>query len=313
MSFTKGTLYKIPAAFFNGRAKLKAECPKCQSNQNSRESTPISIPIIGGPSVGKTCFMVAATRGIMEEVAPKNQWGVSFLSDTDRIGFESVSGNMLRGSLPSKTVNGQISAFNFFISNKKWTTDKMIYFYDPAGETFSDISSLQGHNYYENYHGNVFMIDPFSIEELAKQYEIHPDYYASVNPSHAPLEETLDRLMIYFNEQYGIKPHQKISKPIAFVINKVDAYNLSDQIGERAAMELMEKDSTIKTVEEGIHQLCCQMLGQAGMNNFLRKIEDKFTNYRFFASSAIKGTEYTSVDKPVLWVLSEADKDLKVS
>jgi hypothetical protein len=304
---------KLPTTFFNGRSSLEAKCPNCRSNQHSRESTPISIPIIGGPSVGKTCFMVSATRGILEGAAPRNQWGMSFVNEADKMNFESLSGSMLNGSLPSKTINGHTSAFNFFLTSKKWSADKLVYFYDPAGESFSEVNSLKGHNYYEHYHGNVFLIDPFSIKEIAGQYESHPDYQSNVNPSHASLEETLDRLMIFLNEQYGIKPHQKIAKPIAFVINKVDAYNLNEQIGEIAARGLMEKDLSIKTMEAAIHNLCYQMLAQAGMNNFLRKIEDKFTNYRFFASSALKGTEYTNVERPVLWVLSEADKDLKVS
>jgi GTPase SAR1 family protein/MFS family permease len=304
---------KLPTTFFNGRANLEARCPNCKSNQESRESTPIAIPIIGGPSVGKTCFMISATRGILEEVAPKQQWDVKFMNDNERQNFESVSNSLVSGSLPSKTVNGEIMAFNFFISNKKWSTDKMVYFYDPAGESFSEMNNLKGHTYYENNHGNVFMIDPFSIAEISKKYELEQDYYSTVNPSGSSLEEIFDRLMIYFQEQYGLKPHQKITKPIAFVINKVDAYNLDQRIGEKAAQELMAQNPSVKTIEDAIHQLCYKMLAEVGMNNFLRKIDDKFLNYRFFASSAIKGSEFTSVEKPILWVLSEADKDLKVS
>ncbi|MGX2958157.1 TRAFAC clade GTPase domain-containing protein [Peribacillus sp. JNUCC 23] len=304
---------KLPTTFFNGRANLEARCPSCKSNQHSRESTPISIPIIGGPSVGKTCFMISATRRIIEDVAPKQQWNVRFMNEHERMNFESVSSDLIKGNLPSKTVNGELSAFNFFISKKKWPAAKMVYFYDPAGETFGDMHSLKSHKYYEHNHGNVFIIDPFSIAEISRQYEMEHNYFSTVNPSGASLEEIYDRLIVYFQEQYGVKPHQKITKPIAFVINKVDAYNLDQRIGEKAAQEIMDKDPSIKTKEDAIHQLCYKLLSEAGMNSFLRKVENKFSNYRFFASSTIKGGEFTSVEKPILWVLSQADNDLLVS
>ncbi|MGM0842246.1 MAG: TRAFAC clade GTPase domain-containing protein [Bacillota bacterium] len=304
---------KLPTAFFNGRLQLKAICPSCKTHQHSRESTPISIPIIGGPSVGKTCFMISATSGIIKNVAPKQDWGVRFINEADQNQFEEASSHLLRGSLPAKTVNGPLSAFNFFITHKKWSRDKMVYFYDPAGESFNEMNNLKGHTYHGNNHGNIFMIDPFSIPGISQQFESHHDYYSKVNPSESSLEEIFDRLMIYFQEQYGIKPHQKIEKPIAFVINKVDAYDLNQRIGEVAAKELLEKMPSIKTMEEAIHQLCNQLLQEAGMNHFLRKIENKFSNYQFFASSSLKGNEYTNVEKPILWVLSQADKDLKIS
>ncbi|QSS99705.1 hypothetical protein IMZ31_16820 [Pontibacillus sp. ALD_SL1] len=304
---------KLPTAFFNGRANMEAKCSGCNAGQQSRESTPISIPIIGGPSVGKTCFMISATKEIMDGVAPRQSWGIRFLNDREKRNFDSVSSNLGRGMLPSKTTNGPLTAFNFFISHQKWVTDKMVYLYDPAGESFNELNSLKQHDYYENNHGNVFIIDPFSIIDIAKQYQKEQNYYNQIKPSDAPSEEILDRLMVYFSERYGIKPHKKIHQPVAFVINKVDAYNLKEKIGEKAAGELLSANPSLKTIDGAIHQLCYNMLKDAGMNNFLRKIDDKFSNYRFFASSAINSNELTSADKPILWLLSQADKDIKVS
>ena len=217
-----------------------------------------------------------------------------------------------KGTLPAKTINGDVTAFNFFISNQKWQADKMVYFYDPAGEAFNEMASLKEHNYYDYRHGSVFMIDPFSIPNIAATYEKDSTYYSKVNPSSAPLEAIFDRLSISLQEQYGIKPHQKVNKPVAFVINKVDAYDFDSRVGVTAAEELMAQDPSISNIDEAIHKLCHKFLSNAGMNNFLRKIDNKFTNYRFFACSTIKSTPSTSVAKPILWIFSQADKDLKV-
>ena len=49
---------KIPTTFLNGRGQLKAYCPECDTAlSGDTASRQYAFPVIGGPSVGKTCYI----------------------------------------------------------------------------------------------------------------------------------------------------------------------------------------------------------------------------------------------------------------
>ena len=308
---------QLPTTSFHGRNKLPTLCPECQSEIKTETATPICIPIVGGPSVGKTCFLFSAVKGLIEEVAPKKSWQIRFLNDNNENLYHRVSQHFEQGIVPAKTPQLTPQAFNFFIKPHRWTSEKIIYFYDAAGESFQSSDILVRHKFYEYFHGLIFMIDPFSIPELMMDYSNslkHDD--SIIRPSDMMLDDAFDRMMLNLEKNYHVKPNQTIKKPCAIVINKVDAFDLTERIGESAAKELMQQDN-IATLSDAVNQLCKKRLIEWGLGHFIRNLEYKFANYRFFTSSALGSPHPQNhfhaygTTEPLIWLLSQIDKKLK--
>lgn len=303
----------LPATFFNGRSKLAARCAKCGRPIESNESTPICIPIIGGPSVGKTCYLFAATQSMLEKVAPARGWKIRFINTQTEQLYSSIKGDFSRGTVPRKTAELNASAFNFFISGE-FKPDKVVYFYDAAGEAFQRSEHLESHGFYSYLHGFLFLVDPFSIAELADGYGKALDR-AQVKPSDMNLEDAYDAMIINLEKNHGIKRIQKVNKPCAIVINKVDALDLETKVGE-AAIKAYAQTHAMNDLNAARDALCHNFLSELGLGNFLRKLGAKFKKTRFFTCSALGQTSGGAfapyrVEDPMLWLMEDADRDLR--
>lgn len=301
---------KIPVAYFNGRKNLEAFCKQCETPIVVPETKPICIPIIGGPQVGKTCFLSSATIQLIQDIAPQNNWTVSFTDEDQQRQIEHVSTNIKQWIAPSKTVKVPTTACNLLIENRKWSVPKMLYLYDPAGEWFDSVEDIKKEKFHENRHGNILIIDPFTISNFTMKHEEElQSSYKNMNIHGVSAEEILDRFLMYVQEIQGTKVHEKLTEPLAVVINKIDVCNLQSMVGKEAALELMKRRTDLKSMDEAVHILCKDMLTEYGMGNFLRKLENKFPSLRFFACSSFHSED---TYKPILWLLSQVDKDLKV-
>lgn len=312
---------KLPTSFLNGRSKLKAKCSHCGHGIETEETTPICIPIVGGPSVGKTCCLLAATRALLEDIAPKNSWETPFLNQQNEDMYNRAIRDFNNGVVPAKTTELTPTAFNFFIKSKKWSPAKILYFYDAAGEAFHNSSELLSHRFYGYLHGFLFIIDPFSIPELLNEYEdnlkLHGD---EIRPSDTMLEDAFDTMLINLEKNHKIKRDEQVNKPCAVVINKIDAFDLEDRIGCKAVKDYMVQHPDIKDFKEAEDILCKEQLKLWGLGNFLRKLDQKFKWYRFYTCSALgrlpgnnhKGFKPFRVIEPLTWLLGESNKHLKV-
>ena len=312
---------KLPTSFLNGRSKLGAKCYHCGKGIDDKETKPICIPIIGGPSVGKTCYLVAATREIIEKIAPKNSWEIPFLNTQIEDMYNRTSQDFNNGIAPAKTGERTPTAFNLILKSKKWNPNKTLYFYDAAGEAFQDTSELLSHRFYGYLHGFLIIIDPFSIPELLNEYEENLKIHgAGIRPSEMMLEDAFDTMLINLEKNHKVKRDDRIDKPCAVIINKIDAFDLEDRIGHKAVKEYMIKHPDIENFKDAEDMLCKELFKSWGLGNFLRKLDQKFKTYRFYTCSALghlpdgggKTFKPYRVVDPLLWLLEEADKDLKV-
>lgn len=312
---------KMPTSFLNGRSKLDAKCHDCgHSLTDVNETTPICIPIIGGPSVGKTCYLFAATKELIENAASKNAWKTPFLNQKNKDQYGRCTGDFNSGIIPAKTTELTPTAFNFFIESQKWSPAKILYFYDAAGEAFHGSSELLSHRFYGYLHGFLIIIDPFSIPELLSEYEENLKLHgAEIRPSDTMLEDAFDTMLINLEKNHKIKRDERVAKPCAVVINKIDAFDLEDRIGHKAVKDFMVRHPEVKDFKEAEDMLCKEQFKSWGLGNFLRKLDQKFKKYRFYTCSALgripdnTGAKFQPyrVVEPLLWLLGEANKDLK--
>ncbi len=313
--------HKLPTSFIYGRSKLKAKCHECgHSLDGGVETTPICIPIIGGPSVGKTCYLFAATREFIETTAPAQGWKTSFMNRQNEELYNRSTNDFKRGIVPAKTTELTPTAFNFFIESKKWAVRKLLYFYDAAGEAFHDGSELLSHWFYGYLHGFLIIIDPFSIPELLNEYEENLKIHGSeVRPSQTMLEDAFDTMLINLEKNHKIKREERVTRPCAIVINKIDAFDLERRIGDDALKAYMLKHPELKNMQDARDQLCHELFKSWDLGNFLRKLDQKFKKYRFFTCSALghipknDGMPFkpTRVVEPLNWLLGQANRHLK--
>jgi len=301
---------KLPQTFLNGRNKLYATCPGCNKPIDAKESRPIVIPVIGAPSVGKTCFVTSFVYYLKEDISPAEETQFEFTDPISSHTYESNLSAFEQGSAPLKTVETHPTAINIFLKLKNQLIRRILYLYDPAGEAYLDTSNTQVHRFYDYFHGAFFLIDPFSIPAFYQEY-IDKINQEEVKPSIEPLEDVYDRIIINLEKNYGIKPNQKVKAPFAIILTKVDVADLEDKFGLAAGAQIQASDPKhFSSVDDGIHEACRKFLEEYDMGHMLAKFEAKFKNFRFF-SVASKGQTSVRIQAPSKWLLSKIDKSFE--
>jgi hypothetical protein len=299
---------KLPTTFFNGRNKLTASCPSCDKPIESMETRPIAIPVIGAPSVGKTFFVFSLVWYIKEQFAKTKGFVFKFMNTYNESNYNSEIAILNNGQFLRKTVENNPIALNFFLSKGK--SKSLFFFYDSAGEAFASTQNLVQHKFYDYFNGLIFIIDPFSIPEVYAKYQSKLSGTTNIKPSITPLDDVFDALIINLEKNYRIKTTEKISKPVAIVFSKIDAFDLQNIIGENAAQNLLRADATIKTIEDARRQVCKTFLERNEMSALYRKLEWKFGNSHFFAISS-GGKNSIGINKVAIWLLGEINSSYK--
>ncbi|TVY08367.1 TRAFAC clade GTPase domain-containing protein [Paenibacillus cremeus] len=307
--------HKLPVSILSHRSTVnKCICTSCRTPIEAAENKPLCIPVIGGPSVGKTCFVTSTLNSYIEQMALPNSLQVKFASSSAAKQFKTLSDDMKKGILPPKTQRTKLFDMNLVISNGKFKVDRMLNIYDIAGENFGSSDKLAQYNYYGYSHGFVFLIDPFSIKAVAAEYRKQKDY-KKVRTSITDLSDAFDILILNLEKYYGIKPDEIINKPCAVIINKLDAFDLNYRIGSVAISALIDSDQRLSRGEaENI--LCRKFLEDYGTAGFLMKLEHKFRHVQYFACSSISNTpdvkqkNIPGTLKSLTWILENVDKSL---
>ena len=297
--------YKLPTTFLNGRSKLRASCPGCKNTIEAQEARPLVVPIIGAPSVGKTFFVFSMVYYIKELFSVKLGFKFEFMNTNNENVYNSEISILNSGQVLRKTTENNPIALNFFLSRNG--TKSLLYFYDSAGEAFSNTQYLSQHKFYDYFHGLIFIIDPFSIPDVLYQYKNQLSLNPSIRPSNYPLEDVYEASIINLEKNYHFKITERINKPIAIIISKVDTFDLQNKIGNEAVNDLMIIDSTVKTKQEAMNKLCKDFLTSNGMGALLRKMEWKFPNSCFFSISS-QGKNSIGIDDTTNWILGKIDK-----
>jgi len=293
---------KLPATFFLDRGKLQARCQECHQllHREHVESRRVFIPILGGPSAGKTVFMFAVVRKLIEEKAAKMGFKTAFVDSNTEKEYKRIIEQLNKGNVPTKTPVTIPKAFNLKLT-KDGKTKLVLYIYDPAGEAFEKTQELSTHQYFGYLSGMVMLIDPFSIPAVRRDYENDLSRtWSNINPSQLNLEDALSGVLLTLEESFGLSKTGKIKKPLAVVISKVDAFGLEKLIGDTAVKSGVNKSNTIR-----------QQLIDWDEAALVQQIETRFSNVQYFSCSALgRIPDSTSNDfvsqyvfEPISWLL----------
>nr|VFK28098.1 MAG: hypothetical protein BECKMB1821G_GA0114241_10336 [Candidatus Kentron sp. MB] len=308
---------KLPCTLFSNRGRLPSKCLECGAmlKRAHTETRKQFLPIIGGPAVGKSAYLVALCRHLREVTAPSMGMEAEFVTKTQEQAYEQVISGIDSGQAPSKTVETLPRAFDliFCRSGRSVLTT---YLYDPAGDAFFNSNELILHKFLEYLSGILFLVDPFVIPVVRDRYAAELSAEPAVRPN-VPLilpEEALTRLINVMEAQFGLAPDQRIKAPLAVVINKVDAFDLEKEIGEAAlaAVPRQPRESN----EAHRDRVIQDRLKAWGQTPFVHMVETRFSTVRYYTVSALgrspDGTNVAfqplRVEEPALWILSQSNR-----
>ncbi len=307
---------KLPATFFLKRGQLKSQCPDCHSLLETRhtESRKAFVPIFGGPAVGKSAFLFSAVSQLMDHTA-RSGMRSSFLDSRTESELDRVRQQLAQGRSPDKTLSTLPRAFNLQVE-ASGRDPRVLYLYDPAGEAFNETEGLVLHRYQEYLSGLAFLIDPFTIPAVCEEYEDRLESVReALQPSRLPIEDALGRILISMEEHFGLGKSTRLKVPVAVVINKIDAFDLEQRIGEPAVRERVQSSPTPVDPETIRDELLRDQLRRWGQGDVVQQLETRCTRVRYFTCSALghmpdgsgRAFEARGVLEPLLWILGDVD------
>ncbi len=310
---------KLPTTFLNGRGKLKAYCPKCDiALSGDTASRQYAFPVIGGPSVGKTCFINMSIAQMMNNVAPSRNWQINFISEKEEKDHSLAMRGLKQGVRPLKTGFESLTAYQLMLKLPKEKIGRRIYLYDISGEMFSSSGDVQHNLAYSYADGFIFIIDPLTLSQFAMEVEDKIDLN-SYGASSKDFDDILNIMLINLERMFKLKDKDTLKRNLAVVINKVDIPTLEEKIGETAAQQFLEENNeTCNTYSDARNAVCRKFLDEYGAGNFVRTAETKFKSVRYFTCSALghnhEGQAYEgkNVVDPLMWLLQQADSSVKI-
>ena len=326
-----GTFYRIcncgenlPTHCFTKRGHLDAECPNCGISLKGTDSRPICIPIIGGRSSGKTAYITAFSYDFIEKVAPRNGLEIRhYNKEMEKFYKDEICNDYLGGTTRmTKTEldlqQASTKAFNFIVRNNKLNPDRLIQIYDVAGESFVDNTENEEQLQYKYCHGIIFMLDPLSIPEVRNRLDDAINEIDKASVGVLDIDLVLDSFMNKLREITGCSTNDAFSIPIAIVVSKGDIKTLDEFIGEDVVSDYMaehEMDMNMYTVAED--EIIRRFLIHVGLEKFVRNIDMRFKNNRYFKCSAIGHTRDLGrynpkgVLEPMEWIVKVTDNGMK--
>lgn len=292
---------KLPTLFWFGKRKLPSQCPYC--NRPFLEelfADNLHIPIYGGTSTGKTMYMMAATKQLMDQKCSRVS---AFLIDPkSRHNYDTLwSKEFDAGKVRDKT--SQVLPDAYLLSIKRGLgLPHSVYIYDPAGESLIQQSDLRGHSFLRYMDGMILLIDPLSLNFFQ-----NTKFNASDRPSLTDPIEVINNIVNVLETRAGLNRNKPYGKRLAVVLTKCDItairgvfgleeyYNGDENWEQQGTIESEKIKAWFKKQEVPLLQL----------------LETRFKYIRFFAVSALGHSPAMSgafspvnILPPLAWVMA---------
>jgi len=305
---------KLPTTFFNGRQKLKSICSNCGFSFDYKAGgeipRDICIPVIGGTSAGKTCFINMAISQIEQSIANKKGYDFEYLSNGLNDHEDIVKG-MKHGYLPEKTNDMRLKYYQFYLTPKGEKIKTLVSLCDVGGEIFDDGNEVGNQIGFRYADGFIIVIDTLSISAFRKEIEAKMDL-KKYGPSPVTIDEILSRLVATLENFRSLSSKSMLKADVAIVFTKCDLPGLDEQIGRKAVNLYIRNHYATKEAASNI--LCESFLRKYEEDNFVNNIKSKFRSIQYFTCSSlgdINGASFKpeGVEEPVMWLMKKILKN----
>ena len=301
---------KLPTTFFNGRQKLKSVCTKCEFSfdykSSSGDQVEICIPVVGGASAGKTCFINMAIAQIQQSVANKKGYNFEYLANGLNE-YEDIVQGMKRGYLPEKTSDMRLKYYQFYLTPKDEKIKRLVSICDVGGEIYADGNMIGNQIGFRYANAFIIVIDPLSITEFRKEIGTKVNL-AKYGASAMTIDEILSRLVTTLENLYSISSKVMLKTDVAIVFTKCDLPGLDEQIGRKAVNTYIRNHYATREAASNI--LCEAFLRKYEEDNFVNNVKSKFKSVQYFTCSSLGDVNSSyfnpdGVEEPIMWLMKK--------
>ncbi len=305
----------LQTTFVSKGACLDALCPHCSSPIVGKYHVDIAIPVVGGPSAGKTCFLTMAISQI-ESMAKQHRLAFRF-SQTE--GCEYLNNKQImekNGWLPQKTSDLSLQYYQFYLTQNGSKLENLISVCDVAGETYENLVNIKGQMGFTNANGFIILVDPLSIKNFRPDVPVNFDAYHACDRE---VDEVFDLIVQQLESVAGKTSGVMKDKDVAVVFTKCDLGIVDKKIGKSAIREYAKTHSGC-TYYQAQNEVCKKFLIEYGEDEFLNELYEKAKSVQFFTCSALghvagNGMRFkpVGVAEPVLWIIDKASKNIDLN
>jgi Double-GTPase 2 len=292
-----GTLWQVCACGqrlgttrFLGRTRLAVECPWCDRPlpEAAHRLPVVHVPFVGATSSGKTMLMVAAVAGL-QSLAARGDLSVEYATAADRGDAGALNQQLTQADWAHATTGGQPRAFMLKVGHRR--RHRLLYLYDPMGESLRDSGTVREQHYLAHADGVVLVADV--LAEPVVRRGLGPDdagRATAARPASQSPTETYQRLTGELSSLTGRR--RRIA--VAAVVSKRDVL---DQLGSLPVPGVRIDD----------------WLSGIGLGGLVRGLGHDFHSARYWAVSAYAATgtgalesEQRRAAEPLLWLLARS-------
>ncbi len=310
---------KLKTTFFNGRHKQPGKwiCPKCSYELGGSLQIDIPIPVVGGPSSGKTCYISMAISEIEKNAS--SMYNLDFqYKPNDDLGddYADNKAQMSIGKLPHKTNDLRMRYYQFYLTPKGEKVKNLISICDVAGETYGSNKEMGQQIGFKYANAFLILVDPLSVTKFREEISDTVDVN-KYRASEKPMDEILNTLINTLENMNCLTSKNMIKTDVAVVFTKCDIPGIEEQIGEDAVARYMQLHD-IRSKYEAKNKVCEQFLISYEEENFLNSLKSKFKSIQFFTCSALghvaNGSDFVpeGVEEPALWLIDKASVSINL-
>ncbi|MFI6550366.1 hypothetical protein ACIBO9_44715 [Streptomyces prunicolor] len=281
--------HRLPTTRLAGRGKLTALCPHCDRVLPETVGTTrvVHAPLVGGTSSGKTMLMAAMVEGL-HAWARHGDLSVEYASADDRRTFNDINQELNSTGWAHATTGGQPRALMLTVARGR--RRRLLYLYDPMGESVSEAERVRAQKYLEHTDGVVLVADVLAdLKVRGRLGTEDAERAGAARPSTQGPWETYQRLTGELNALTG-RRRGRLS--VATVVTKRDVLD--------RLVTLPVPGARVDT-----------WLEEIGLGGLVRAIGHDFKDARYWAVSAHAATgtgplesEQRRAAEPVLWLLA---------
>lgn len=313
-------------------------CPSCHNKlpESTLLGKDMIISVVGARDTGKSHFVGVIINELIERISVRFGGSMVGFDDTMK---RYKSGPYQKLYLDLEKLDLTVSSlrnvenhaykpliFTLQLKSKKFFREVIetytLVFFDTAGEDLNDEDTMSTVNKYIcKSSGIIFLLDPMQIPEVRNQLEEEVVTRASsVDWKEATRsDDIMSRVSRLIRNDKNMKSSEKIDIPVAAVFSKFDA--IADLVPEGSTIldTSPHCDQQHFDLSDGynVDLEIRSLLTEWGAESFVSQVDVNYTNYSYFAVSALgldnNPTEDRSIQRPrphriedpLLWILKE--------